>query len=89
MKLVEKKILPEYFVPVAKRLKTFELRKDEDDIQPGDELLLKEWDGEQYTGRFVRKKVTYVLRDVPQYGLEKGYCIIGISDHIHSAHNFS
>ena len=27
-----------------------------------------------------QKKVKYVLCDIPQYGLEKGYCIIGLEN---------
>ena len=46
MKTVEKKILPEYYKAVCKGIKTFELRKDEDDIQSGDRLDLREWNGE-------------------------------------------
>ena len=75
---VKKKILPSYFKDVDNGTKTFELRKDEDNIQPGDTLDLLEWDGEKYTGRNVRCVITYVLRDCPQYGLLDGYCIIGI-----------
>lgn len=77
-KTVNKKILPEYFELVRKGIKNFELRKDEDDIQPNDILVLDEWDGEKYTGRYLAKDVIYVLRDVPQYGLQEGYCIVGI-----------
>lgn len=76
-KKVYKKILPEYFEAVLEEWKRFELRKDEDDIQVGDSLILQEWDGEHYTGREVVNRVKYVLRDVPQYGLKEGYCVIG------------
>lgn len=76
-KNVYKKIRPEYFEAVLEEKKRFELRKDEDDIQAGDSLILKEWDGEHFTGREVVERVKYVLRDVPQYGLQEGYCIIG------------
>ena len=76
-KNVYKKILPEYFEAVLEEKKHFELRKDEDDIQAGDILILREWDGECYTGREVVNRVKYVLRNVPQYGLQEGYCIIG------------
>lgn len=76
MKTVRKKILPEYFEAVQENRKKFELRKDEDNIQAGDELILEEWNGE-YTGRYTNRKVTYVLRNVPEYGLNDGYCIIG------------
>lgn len=78
MKQVEKKILPLYFNPVCMGKKNFELRKDEDDIQAGDTLLLKEWSEETgYTGFRTSKVVTYVLRNAPEYGLMDGYCIIG------------
>ena len=76
MKTVRKKILPEYFNAVQEYRKNFELRKDEDNIQVGDELILQEWNGE-YTGNYTWRKVTYVLRNVPEYGLKDGYCIIG------------
>ena len=76
MSIIRKKILPEYFEAVQENRKKFELGKDEDNIQVGDELILEEWDGE-YTGRYTNRKVTYVLRNVPEYGLKDGYCIIG------------
>ena len=78
MKKIEKKILPEYYAAVRRGEKTFELRKDEDDVQVGDILDLREWDGEKYTGLHVLREVTYVLRDCPEYGLMDGYCVIGI-----------
>lgn len=77
MKTVEKKILPKYFQAARNERKNFELRKDEDNIQPGDILILREWSDGQYTGRMEARKVMYVLRDVPEYRLMQGYCIIG------------
>lgn len=77
MKRIEKKILPEYFEAVEAGDKNFELRKDEDKIQVGDMITLREWTGTQYTGRSITKRITYVLRNVPQYGLMQGYCIFG------------
>ena len=41
--MISKKILPHYFWEVWDGNKNFELRKDEDDIQTGDELVLEEW----------------------------------------------
>ena len=76
IKIVEKKILPKYYEAVINGKKNFELRKDEDDIQVGDYIVLNEWEGE-YTGRQVQRQVKYVLRNVPEYGLQDGYCIIG------------
>lgn len=77
-KKIEKKILPVYFNDVASEAKTFELRKDEDGIEPGDTLILREWTGGKYTGNCVIRRVSYVLRNVPEYGLMEGYCIIGM-----------
>ena len=78
IKKIYKKILPEYFSAVLSGQKTFELRKDEDNIQVGDLLILREWDGERYTGRAINADVMYVLRNVPQFGLMEGFCVIGI-----------
>ncbi len=77
-KIIKKKILPEYFWDVVTERKTFELRRDEDNAQAGDILLLQEHDGGHYTGRQVYADIIYVLRDVPEYGLQNGYCILGI-----------
>lgn len=81
MKTVYKKIRPQYFQDVLTGRKGFELRKDEDDIQVDDVMCLIEvdyYDGNlDVTGRFVEKIVKYVLRNVPEYGLMEGYCIVG------------
>lgn len=78
MKVIRKKILPEYFVDVKMRNKNFELREDDDDIQVGDLLVLSEYEPYKgYSGKGVRRKVKYVLRNCPEYGLKPGYCIIG------------
>ena len=42
MKVVKKKILPEYFRVVRARKKNFEIRVDEDNVQVGDLLILEE-----------------------------------------------
>ena len=76
-KIVENKILTEYFLPVIHGEKTFEIRKDADNLQKGDTLILREWDGEKYTGRATSRYISYILRDVPQYGLMPGYVIFG------------
>ena len=77
-KKIRKKISPTYFDDVKDRQKNFEIRKDDDDVQVGDKVVLGEWkENYGYTGRFVTRKVKYVLRNVPEYGLKEGYCIIG------------
>lgn len=61
MKKHELKILPQYFQAVWSGIKTFELRKDDRDYQRGDILVLREWDGEKYTGSAICVKVTYII----------------------------
>ena len=77
-KVIEKKILPQYIYAVINGEKTFELRKDDDEIEVGDHVILREWTGENYTGLSIEVEVTYVLRNVEQYGLMNGFCIFGI-----------
>lgn len=76
-KIIEKKILPNYFKAVIHDEKRFEIRKDEDNLQIGDTVILKEWDGEKYTGRETSRNITYILRNAPEYGLMPGYVIFG------------
>lgn len=78
MKKHELKTLPQYFQAVWNGTKTFELRKDDRDYQRGDILVLREWDGEKYTGSALCVKVAYILQDAEKYGLKDGYVIMGI-----------
>ena len=75
----ELKILPKYYEEVLNGNKTFELRKDDRDYKINDVLRLKEWDETYYTGRTFICTVKYILRDCPDYGLKKGFVILGIS----------
>ena len=74
------KILPEYFEQVDLGMKTFELRRDDRDYEVGDQLLLQEFDGENHTGRWCTRYISYILRDCPEYGLMDGFCILGLSE---------
>lgn len=74
----ELKILPEYFDEVQSHDKQFELRKDDRDYRVGDFILLEEFVNGSYTGRTVGCfKISYILRNCPEYGLAEGYCILG------------
>jgi len=81
---VEKKVWPKYFQAILDGKKNFELRLADFDISEGDILVLREWDPDkkEYTGRELKKKVTYVLktRDIkfwPDEEVKKyGYQII-------------
>lgn len=77
MREVKKKILPEYFEAVVHDKKKFEIRKDEDNLQIGDMVVLAEWNGYEFTGQMVKREIKYILRDVPEYGLMPGYVIFG------------
>ena len=74
----ELKTLPQYFDEVRNGWKRFEIRKNDRDFKVGDILILREWDGNEYTGEFLYVKVMYILSDFPD-GLQPGYCIMSIA----------
>ena len=85
MKLHELKIKEEYLLEVALGNKTFELRKNDRDYQVGDlirfiDIRQSNSDGCDYAyiDNDALYKIIYVLKDVPEYGLDKDYCILGI-----------
>lgn len=75
------KTWPQYWRAVQDGSKTFELRRDDRSFQVGDVLLLQEWDPdtEGYTGRELRRQVSYVIRDAPEFGLREGFVVLGLS----------
>lgn len=89
MKLHELKIKHKYFVDVVEGKKTFELRKNDRDYQVDDLIhftrdlsegnvfdLEDRLDDNYYIGNVYL--ITYILKDVQEYGLDKDYCILGI-----------
>ena len=78
-KVHELKILPEYYEDVYSRDKSFELRKKDRDYKVGDKVCLREWKPETgYTGRKMTFRIRYIYEGTGEYGLEEGYCILGI-----------
>ena len=75
----ELKILPKYFNEILQDNKSFELRRDRG-FEVGDTIVLNEWieDEKKYTGFNLVKSITYILKDVPQYGLMDGFVILSI-----------
>lgn len=72
----------EYFEAQRKKLKNFEIRRDDREpaFEVGDLIILDEVktaiDGTVWpTGRSLAREITYVLREFE--GLEPGYCAIG------------
>lgn len=79
---IEKKIWPEFFEKILSGEKTFELRLADWQCQPGDILVLREWNPKDrvYTGRVMEKEVAYILKtkevkfwpkeDIEKYGFQ-------------------
>lgn len=78
----ELKTLPEYFENVWQSRKRFEIRKNDRNYKVGDTLMLLEYNpaviGSEFTGSKKRVLVNFILENVPQLGLQVGYCIMGI-----------
>lgn len=94
IKYHELKTWPPYFEEVLNGNKTFEVRKDDRGFKVGDVLVLKEWKPlgyssvspsqmtGSYTGREVKKKVSYILKGEyhPHFGLHADVVVLGLSD---------
>ncbi len=76
------KTIQPYFNQVKAGDKTFELRKFDRPYKQGDNIVLQEWDNEknEYTGEELSFTISYVLCDVPKFGLKDGYCILGLKE---------
>lgn len=74
-----KKIQSVYFWDIIKNNKRFEIRKNDCNYQVGDRVKLLLYNGEERVGttNYIIVKITYILKDIPQYGLDKDYCIFG------------
>lgn len=73
----ELKIEPEYFSEIINGDKKFELRRDDRGFRVGDELILREFKENSYTGDSCKVRVTNKFNG-GQYGLSTGYCILSI-----------
>jgi ASC-1-like (ASCH) protein len=74
------KTWPEYFKEVEAGTKTFEVRKDDRNFKVGDTLLLVEYTpnvGLSIPEKSIGKTITYKLEG-GNFGVEKGFCILGI-----------
>lgn len=92
------KILPQYFKEVKEGIKTFEIRENDRDYKVEDTILLREIENKthesplgnflisDYTGQEITKEVTYILEG-GQYGLEEGYCILGLKEPLDNISN--
>lgn len=79
MKLHILKIEYEYYKEVQLHRKTFELRKNDRDYQVGDLIHFVNTNGKEFeSGDHSVFRIVYILEDVPEYGLDKDYCILAI-----------
>lgn len=76
----ELKILPKWFEDVAHQKKTFEIRKNDRDYNVGDTLILKEWCRGKYTGREIKRTVSYIYYGDGTYGLSDDYVVMAMLD---------
>jgi ASC-1-like (ASCH) protein len=79
---IEKKTWPKFFKEIKSGKKNFEIRLADWKCHAGDTLILREWNPKtkKYTGRELKKKVTYVLKtkglkffslkDIKKYGFQ-------------------
>jgi len=75
MKLHLLKIKDEYYKEVLKGSKSFEIRKNDRDFKTGDHIRFTDLDRNPRPGEW---RITYVLKDCPEYGLKEGYAILSI-----------
>ena len=76
----ELKIKPIWFDEMVFGNKDFEIRKNDRGFAEGDKLLMREWDGEEYTGNYITAKIKYIFHASDFSALEEGYCILGLDD---------
>ena len=79
MKMHELKIWPEFFEPVLNGKKTFEIRIDDRGFKIGDDLLLREYQSQTYTGREIKKTITYI-HPLIGYGLTAKYVCLALGE---------
>ena len=86
------KCITEFFTPLFNGVKTFEIRWNDRDYQPNDELLITEikhirvdpqfpkagCEGVQPTGRILHRKISYVLTSKEFAGLFPGFVALGL-----------
>ncbi len=88
MKMHDLKSWPEFFAPLADGTKAFEVRNNDRHFNVGDVLHLREWDDRNgtYTGRSIKKRVTYILEGggsgfiAPRAGIFRNFVVMSLAD---------
>lgn len=68
------KVLPDYYQAIVDRRKTFEIRKNDRDFQVGDLVILKEFNGAEFTKRHTKAQITYIC----DYAQNENYVVFSI-----------
>ena len=70
-----------YYYEIENGEKNFELRKNDRDYKVGDILILKQFSLiTGFSGLFQKRKIKYILKDAEEFGLKKGYVILGLHE---------
>ena len=74
------KTWPGFYRAIESGIKPFEVRFNDRDFEIGDTLILEEYemDAQSYTGRSLKRVVTYVLEDFG--GVTDGWVVMGLGD---------
>ncbi len=79
MKLHILKIKDNYYFEIVHGYKNFELRLNDRDFKPFDLIHFVNTKNEDFLNDSNNiYQITYVLKDVPEYGLKENYCILAI-----------
>ena len=82
MKLYILKIKEKYLMDILYNDKNFVIGKNDGDYEVGDLIHFVDENGKEYDRCIDIEKavfrITYILKDVPEYGLDKDYCILSI-----------
>lgn len=80
-KIHKLKVWLKYYDATDQEKKPFELRKNDRDFKVNDYLYLQPFDNDKQVevqqGRIIAK-ITYVLTDAKEFGLQDGYAILGL-----------
>jgi hypothetical protein len=74
------KLWPEFFKPIKSGQLTGCIRPDDRNFQVGDQLQLLEYlpTIRQYTGKYLRAEITYIIRPEQLPIVPEGFCILSL-----------
>lgn len=83
MKKHDLKIKMNYYLDILNGVKKFELRKNDRNFKVNDYIHFINILGNEFlTKPNNLYKITYILKNIPSYGLDVDYCILGIEEEL-------